>query len=169
MRPVPIAYRAPDGSALRVTDSHHRLTLAAGGEAIPLYPRGPDLFWADDYRFTWFLIAFGRDRKGEVDQLNYGPVWYAGARYAGPRSYRYPASWNALSGRYENTYFGQPEITRVVIVRDRLTLDGVDPLVPAPNGTFQVDNSTATFGAYAAGLPQELTVDGTHLYRIDLP
>ncbi|MBV9028471.1 MAG: hypothetical protein JO311_07610, partial [Candidatus Eremiobacteraeota bacterium] len=45
------------------------------------------------------------------------------------RAFSYPSRWNALTGRYENTYFGQPEITRVVIVKNRLTLDGVDPLV----------------------------------------
>ncbi|MBV9263307.1 MAG: hypothetical protein JO324_03225, partial [Candidatus Eremiobacteraeota bacterium] len=85
------------------------------------------------------------------------------------RAFSYPSRWNALTGRYENTYFGQPEITRVVIVKNRLTLDGVDPLVPSANGTFELDTSTASFGDYAQGRPQVLTIDGTHLYRIDLP
>ncbi|MBV8725664.1 MAG: beta-lactamase family protein [Candidatus Eremiobacteraeota bacterium] len=162
-------YAAPDGSTLRVTAEAHRLVLMDAGKAIALYPRGPDLFWADDYRFTWFLLSFGRDAKGNVVEMNYGPVWYAGDRYDGPRTFSYPSSWNALTGRYENTYFGQPEITRVVIVKNRLTLDGVDPLVPSANGTFEADTSTASFGDYAQGRPQTLTIDGAHLYRVDLP
>ena len=86
-----------------------------------------------------------------------------------PSAFRYPRAWNALVGRYENTYFGQPEITRVIIVKNRLTLDGTDPLTPLRGGDFALGASIVRFDAYAGDRPQRLSIDDTHLYRVDLP
>ena len=88
---------------------------------------------------------------------------------AGRIAFSYPASWNALAGRYENTYFGEPAITRVVIVKNRLTLDGTAALTPLPNGTFALGDSRVRFDAYAGKQPQRLSIDDTALYRVELP
>ena len=162
-------YSATDGTALRVAAEGERLFLVDGGHRIALYPRGSDLFWADDPRFATFLIAFGRDKNKRVVELTYGSRWYPNERYEGPRTFAHPASWDRLAGRYENVYLGQPYVTRVVIVKDRLTFDGVDPLEPRADGTFGLDSSMVRFDAYAGEQPQRLSVDDTHLYRVDLP
>jgi D-alanyl-D-alanine carboxypeptidase len=162
-------YTATDGAVLKVVNREDRLQLIDGSDTATLYPRGPDLFWADDPKFATFLLLFGRDRNGKVIEMTYGSRWYANERYVGPHHFLYPSSWNALAGRYENTYFGEPAITRVVIVKNQLTLDGTDALKPLPNGTFSLGDSIVRFDSYAGSEPQRLTIDGTQLYRVDLP
>src|SRR5580700_3051011 len=162
-------YTGRDGSSLRVVVAGDRLYLVNAAKRIELYPRGRDLFWADDPELATFLLAFERDGDGNVTEMNYGPRWYAGERYRGPRAFAYPPSWNALAGRYENTYLGQPAITRVVIVKNRLTLDGTDSLPPLSDGTFALGDSLVRFDAYAGNQPQRLSIDALHLYRVELP
>ena len=162
-------YTGANGSSLSVVAASDRLYLVDAAKRIALYRRGRDLFWADDPRFAIFLLAFGRDRDGKVVEVNYGPRWYAGERYRGARTFAYPPRWNALAGRYENTFSGQPAITRVVIVKNRLTLDGTDVLEPIAGGAFALGDSVVRFDAYAGDQPQRLTIDDTHFYRVELP
>jgi D-alanyl-D-alanine carboxypeptidase len=163
------SYAASNGALLRVVANVDRLSLVDGAQTIALYPRGPGLFWADDPKYARFLIVFGRDTRGSVVELTYGSKWYANERYRGPRAFTYPRSWNALVGRYENTFFGEPAITRVLVVKNRLTFDGTDPLTPLPNGAFALGTSIVRFDAYAGKRPQRLSIDDTHLYRVELP
>jgi CubicO group peptidase (beta-lactamase class C family) len=162
-------YTEANGSSLHVVAAGERLYLMKAAKRIELYPRGRDLFWADDPEFAIFLLAFGRDRDGKVIEINYGPRWYAGELYRGPRKFAYPPAWNAFAGRYENTYLGEPAITRVVIVKNRLTLDGTDSLTPLSDGTFALGDSVVRFDAYAGNQPQRLNIDATHFYRVELP
>jgi D-alanyl-D-alanine carboxypeptidase len=162
-------YTGASGSSLSVVAAGDRVYLVDGATRIALYRRGRDRFWADDPHFAIFLLAFGRDRDGKVVEINYGPRWYANERYRGARAFVYPPRWNALAGRYENTFWGEPAVTRVVIVKDHLTLDGTDPLEPRADGTFALGDSVVRFDAYAGNQPQRLTVDDTHLYRVELP
>ena len=165
----PGTYTSSDGSSVRVVANGNYLQLLDAGKVIALYPRGRNLFWADDPKYALFLLSFGRDRGGKVVEFTYGPQWYANERYRGPHAFAHPAVWNALVGRYENTYGGQPAITRVVIVKDRLTLDGTDTLRPLRDGTFALGDSIVRFDAYAGNAPQRLSIDGTPLYRVELP
>jgi hypothetical protein len=162
-------YAGGNGSSLSVVADGDRLYLVDAATRIALYRRGRDLFWADDPRFAIFLLAFGRDRDGKVVEINYGPQWYANERYRGARTFVYPPRWNALAGRYENTFFGQPAVTRVVIVKNRLTLDGTDVLEPLAGGAFTLGDSAVRFDEYAGTQPQRLTIDGTQFYRVELP
>jgi D-alanyl-D-alanine carboxypeptidase len=162
-------YTTPNGAALHVVAQADRLYLLAGGKQISLYSRGPDLFWADDPNYAMFLLAFGRDRNGSVVEMNYGSQWYPNERYRGARSFSYPSAWKTFVGRYENTYFGEPDVTRVVIVKDHLTLDGVDQLTPLGNGTFSIDSSILRFEDYDGNQPQRLSIDAENLYRVALP
>jgi hypothetical protein len=104
-----------------------------------------------------------------VVELTYGSQWFPNARYSGPRTFTHPASWDALVGRYENTYLGQTNVTRVLIVKNALTLDGTAPLTPRKDGTFALGSSVLIFDAYAGKAPQRITIDDSHLYRIELP
>ncbi len=162
-------YNAPGGAALTVAAEGDRLTLVDGGDRIALYPRAPDLFWADDPRFATYLVAFGRDKAKHVVEFTYGSQWYPNERYTGPRTFAHPASWDALAGRYENVFFGQPEIARIVIVKDHLTFDGVDALEPRADGSFAIGTSVVRFDALTGSQPQRLTIDATPLYRVALP
>lgn len=162
-------YTSPSGRTLTVAAQGDTLSMTDGTSTIALYPRGDDTFWADDPRYATFLIAFGRDAKKRVVELTYGSQWFPNARYAGPRTFTHPASWDALVGRYENTYLGQTNVTRVLIVKNALTLDGTAPLTPRKDGTFALGSSILVFDAYAGKEPQRITIDDSHLYRIELP
>ncbi|MBV8148809.1 MAG: beta-lactamase family protein [Candidatus Eremiobacteraeota bacterium] len=161
-------YRGAAGM-LRVVSTGDHLSLADGTRAIALYPRGSDQFWADDPHFAMYLIAFGRDKHQRVVELTYGSQWYPNQGYSGPRTFTHPKRWDALVGRYENVFYGQPNITRVIIVKDRLTLDGVTALMPLKNGTFALGDSIVRFDAYAGTQPQRLWIDDGALYRNELP
>jgi hypothetical protein len=162
-------YTSQAGKTLKVTADGTSLSLVDGSATIALYPRGGDAFWADDPRYAMFLIAFGRDAKKKVVEFNYGSQWYANAAYSGPRTFTHPPAWDALVGRYENTYLGQPYVSRVLIVKNELTVDGTSPLKPNKDGTFSAGDSIVRFDAYAGKQPQRMNVDDTHLYRIELP
>ncbi|HEY6486602.1 MAG TPA: serine hydrolase domain-containing protein [Candidatus Cybelea sp.] len=162
-------YSEAGSPPLRVAARGDRLYLEDAGREIALYSRGADLFWADAPQFAVFLVAFGRDRQNKVVEMSYGSRWWANERYRGPQTFAHPASWNALVGRYENTFFGQPAITRAVIVKDKLTLDGVSPLRVLANGSFALGDSIVTFDASAGGRAQRLNIDDTHFYRVELP
>ncbi|MBV8345907.1 MAG: beta-lactamase family protein [Candidatus Eremiobacteraeota bacterium] len=162
-------YGSADGAMLQVAAARDRLFLIDGGKRIALCPRGADRFWADDPKYATFLLAFGRDSAGSVVEMSYGSRWLPNERYRGPRSFTYPAEWRALAGRYENVFFGQPQITRVVIVKDRLTLDGVDTLKPLGNDEFAIGTSVVRFEDYDGNEPQRLSIDETNLYRVESP
>jgi hypothetical protein len=163
------SYGDQSGASLRVVNRADRLYLVDGAKQIALYPRGSDLFWADDPSLALFLLTFGRDASGKIVEMTYGSHWYPNERYRGARTFTHPPSWDGLVGRYENTFDGQSSVTRAIIVKDRLTLDGTDTLKPLSNGAFALGESLVRFDSYAGGRAQRLTIDDTHLYRIELP
>lgn len=161
-------YRAPSGTTISVGSSGDHAFILDGDTKIALYPRGSDAFWADDPRYATFLLAFSRNADGLVGEVNYGSRWYVNARYRGTLKAVVPPLWQRLVGRYENTFWGAPFIVRVVIVKNRLTLDGTDVLQPRNDGTFAIGPSIVRFDAFA-GSAQKLSIDGLQLYRVDLP
>ena len=161
-------YAAQDGKQFRITASGGRLLLVDSSGTYAAYPRGDDTFWIDSPNFERFELAFGRDRNGRIVESNYGSQWFTNQQHAGPRTFAYPAAWNDLAGRYQNDFLGQPYV-RVVIVKDRLTLDGTDTLTPLSNGTFSLGSSIVRFDARAGSQPQRIWVDDTPMYRIELP
>jgi D-alanyl-D-alanine carboxypeptidase len=162
-------YTAPDGTSLAVAAQDGHLNLVDGTSTIALYPRDTDQFWADDPRFSTYLIAFGRNSKKQVVEMTYGARWYPNEQYVGPRNFAHPKSWDVLVGRYENVFIEQPLITRVLIVKDRLTLDGIAPLQPRKDGTFAIGPSIVRFDAFAGSQPQRMWIDDARLYRMELP
>lgn len=162
-------YTSANAESLRVVAERDRLYLLAGGKTVALYPRGSDLFWADDPRYALYLLAFGRNRNKSVVEMNYGTQWFPNERYRGPTTFSHPPDWDALMGRYENTFFGQPAITRVVLVKDRLTFDGVNDLKPLGNGEFSIGSSVVRFEDYDGNQPQRMSIDALDFYRVELP
>jgi len=156
-------------SVLHVAAQGGRLSLVDGTTTSTLYPRDTDRFWSDDPRYARFLLAFGRDTHRRVVELTFGSQWYPNAAYRGPRTFAYPKAWNAYVGRYENVFLGQPYITRAIVVKNQLTLDGVAPLRPLHDGTFAMGSSTVRFDTYAGNQTQRMVIDDGRLYRLDLP
>ncbi len=176
-------YTAPDGTALSIASEFSKgpsglyniygkpnhLSIIDGGVRYTLYPRGGDLFWSSDPRYPLFLLHFLRNGEGRVDQVTYGSQWFASAAYSGPRSWRHPKAWDAYAGRYEDSFWGSPIVTRVLVVKNMLTFDGLQPLTPRPDGSFAAGSSTVRFDAVAGGKAQRMRIDGIDLYRVELP
>lgn len=162
-------YASPSGSTFSVTSAGDHLSMIDRGTSYGLYPRGTDLFWSSDPQYAFFLIAFERNAQHHVDEATYGSEWFGNALYKGPRSWSYPQRWNAYVGRYENSFWGSPVITRVLVVKGVLTFDGLQPLTPRPDGTFASGSDVVRFDTFAAGKAQRMVIDDYRMYRIDLP
>lgn len=162
-------YEATNGMKFSVVAGNARLTMLDGASTYDLYPRGPDLFWSSDPRYQMFLLHFGRNANRRVVEATYGGLWFTNGQYSGPRSWRRPSRWNALVGRYEDSFWGSPFISRVVIVKGTLTIDGIQPLVPLKNDAFALGASTVRFDTFVEGKAQRMTVDAVSLYRVELP
>jgi CubicO group peptidase (beta-lactamase class C family) len=162
-------YSSPSGKRFSIVATQNQLSLTDGKQTAAMYPRGDDTFWVDSNDFALFELNFGRDHGGRIVEANYGSDWYPNQRYTGARTFSYPASWDALVGRYENDFGGQSMVSRVVVVKNQLTLDGTDALTPRPNGTFALGSSIVRFDARAGIQPQRMWIDDSPLYRIELP
>jgi D-alanyl-D-alanine carboxypeptidase len=162
-------YVASDGNRLTVDGVHGGVAAIDRGASYTLYPRGPDLFWSSDPRYALFLLHFERDAKHRVVDFTYGPTMFASSHYSGPRSWHYPARWNEYVGRYEDTFWGSPSVTRVLVVKGVLTLDGLQPLTPQKDGSFAQGPDTVRFDAIAGGRAQRMWFDAITTYRVDLP
>ncbi len=161
-------YRGPTGGAVSVRNNNGTVQLLDGGATYALDPRGDDLFWTDDPHFPNYYVAFTRNANKVVDGFTHGSTVFTNERYRGPSSFSYPPAWNSLTGRYEADIWGTPLVMRIVVVKDRLTVDGVQPLLPK-NGAFALGASAVRFDTNAGGKMQRLWLDGQPLYRIDLP
>ncbi len=161
-------YRGAGGASVTVRDNNGAAQLVDGGTAYTLDPRGDDLFWTDDPRFPNFYVAFTRNKSKMVDGFTHGSSLFTNERYSGPSSFSYPPAWNSLTGRYETNVWGTILVMRIVVVKNQLTVDGVQPLLPK-NGVFALGTSQVRFDTNAGGKMQRLWLDGQPLYRIDLP
>jgi D-alanyl-D-alanine carboxypeptidase len=162
-------YSSLGGTRVQIDGTHGGVAMIDHGAAYTLYPRGTDLFWSPDPRYALFLLHFDRNKEKRVIDFTYGSQYYANERFARPRTWRYPAAWNAYVGRYENAFWGSPQVTRVLVVKGTLTFDGLQPLVPAGTATFKSGPDVVKFDALAGGKAQRMTIDASHLYRVELP
>jgi len=157
------------GTSVTVSAAAGRLALRDRGTAYRLIAHSPGVFWTDDPRFPLYYVAFGRNEAHTVDELQYGPDLYVNAHYDGPKTFSYPKRYDTLAGRYETTFYGEPLVTRVVIVKGQLTFDGLVPLEPQADGTFRIDTVDVRFDMPAGGKAQRMWIGGSDLYRVDLP
>lgn len=162
-------YRAPNGTPLTFAANGRTLSLRTSQGLMTLYPRGGDTFYVDDPRFTVFGLTFVRNKAGKFDQVVSGGQWFANGRYTGPRTFSYPARWDALVGRYESLgIWGIPIVSRIYELKGHLMQDGA-PLTPLANGAFASGTSTIRFDTRAAGQMQRMWMDHFELDRIELP
>jgi D-alanyl-D-alanine carboxypeptidase len=129
-------YTAPNGRKLILTAEGDLLRLVYGGESIPLERIAPDTFIVSHPDFAYFTLGFGRE-KGAVVEASCGPDWYAGERYAGPRTFEAPAEWKAYVGHYRNDSPWEGS-ARIVLRNGRLWAGGDTPLVPLGSDLFRI-------------------------------
>ena len=162
-------YRSADGAGVVVANDNGALSLHDGAKSYQLVAQGHDLFWTDDPRFTVFYVAFGRNPSKVVDGFTNGSAYFVNGKHTGPTTFSHPAEWDRFVGRYENWFFGSSIVTRIVIVKGKLTVDGLTPLRANANGTYALGDSTVRFDTPFEGKMQRMWLDGGDLYRIELP
>jgi CubicO group peptidase (beta-lactamase class C family) len=148
-------YTAPDGRMLIVAAAGGGLVMTRGGATtrgdraargdgrISLEPVDDDQFRVDHPDFELFLLRFGRDAEGKVVEAFFGPDWYAGERYAGPRTFDVPEEWSTYTGHYRSV---DPWLSNFRIVLRKGALTFIDPdgdertVTPLRGGEFRLDD-----------------------------
>jgi CubicO group peptidase (beta-lactamase class C family) len=177
------SYVAPDGRRLEVVADADGLVLVADGARVPLEPRmESDQFLADHSRFALFPFVFGREKRAlggvaskpddpplPVVELGHGADWYAHTRFKGDRTA--PASPELA--RFAGTYCAEWDsgVTRVVLRRGQLWVDGDTPLHPVGDGLFRPEDSSeiVEFTHVVDGQAQLVVFGGEGLERVQLP
>ena len=162
-------YTSPEGRKLVLAAEGEHLKLVHGGEKVVLERTGPDDFFVFHQDFNLFPLSFGRV-EGAVVEVSYGGDWYAGERYAGPRTFETPPEWRAYAGHYRNEDPWQGSF-RVVLRKGRLWFGG-DPLVPLGPGLFRLGEeehapNRIRFDDVANGKALRAVVSGTEFRRTE--
>jgi D-alanyl-D-alanine carboxypeptidase len=168
-------FTSSDGRKLEFASEADRLFVLHQGKRVALEKAGaPDRFLASDTALGRFALVFGRkqaDAKppAAVVEVSWGGDWYTNAAYTGPKQFDYPKEWDSYVGHYRNE---SPWIssTRVVIVKGKLTLDGVTPL-EADGKLFRLRSEPGNteyiqFGPVVNGKCMRLKFSGEDLWRI---
>jgi hypothetical protein len=166
-------YTSPGGKTLTLAAEGARLVLVHAGRRVALERSGgPDSFIVKHPEFELFRLVFARE-DGAVVEAAHGADWYAGARYAGPRSFEHPKEWEGFAGRYrhDSPWYGS---TRVVLRKGRLWLDGEQPLEHAGGNTFRTgpeDTSPerVTFEAVTGGRAMRMNFSTVEFKRTFVP
>jgi CubicO group peptidase (beta-lactamase class C family) len=169
-------YSANDGRRLEIVAAGQTLFLVHDGKCVPLETLlgAPDIFVAIHPHYSRYVLTFGRtkadDPKSPVVEAGWGDDWFTNAKYAGPKTFDYPKEWNAFVGHYrnENPWIGS---MRIALRKDKLTIDGVTPLEPGPDGMFFLRDEAYSpewirFADVVNGKAMRLKFSGEDLWRV---
>ena len=167
-------YRSGSKS-LRFVASGTHLSMDAGA-LVSLDKRGTDEFFAESPDYALFLLRFGR-KEGKVVEVSYGPEWYIGESYTGPKAFKHPRLWDAFIGHYRTH---NPWISnfRVILRKDMLLMvepSGLEhPLVQKDHDVFGIDLDERSpewivFDMIVEGKATRATLSGCECYRVFTP
>ena len=167
-------FTSPDGRKLVLAADKERLILVHDGRRIVLEARDDDRFYVPHADFALFLLGFGRD-NGKVVEAFYGPDWYAGERYAGPRAFDHPKEWDAFPGHYRTVNPWEPNF-RIILRKGNLllcTTDDEEPITPLEGGLYRVGEDYSAerlrFDTVIGGRALQANLSGIPYYRVFTP
>jgi D-alanyl-D-alanine carboxypeptidase len=165
-------FRAGDGSKLVLTSQGDKLLLQQAGAAIVLEQAATDLFYVKHPDWELFLLGFSRE-QGKVVEAFHGARWWTNAGYTGPKTFQYPAEWDAFAGHFESD---SPwyESTRLVIRKGQLLVEGLQSLEPIEPRVFRVagqsiDVDRVMFDTIIEGRAMRATYSGIEFFRALTP
>ena len=164
-------YTAPDGKKLVLIAEGEKLILDHAGRRIALERAGGDRFIVKHPDFDRYLLGFIRDKR-VVSEAFYGPDWYASERYTGPRTFEARKEWEGFAGHYYNDspWYGD---TRIIYRRGRLYVEGVQQLIPRPDGKFGIGDPEGpdwmSFESIIDGRAMRLNFSGIIFRRMFTP
>ncbi|HEY3703471.1 MAG TPA: serine hydrolase domain-containing protein [Terracidiphilus sp.] len=174
-------YTAPDGRTLEFAAKGKGLSLLDGERPIPLQRQGGDAFVSTAASsYAAHAFAFGRKEEAKdpdpkkklpLIEVSYGPDWFSGAKYEGPKSFHAPAHYGGFTGRYccDSAWGGSAE---VYILKDQLTVDGT-PLAPIGGALFRLGEEpwspmTAEFLHMFEGKARLMRLGGADYWRVEV-
>jgi CubicO group peptidase (beta-lactamase class C family) len=160
-------YKDAAGGKLVLTSEGEQLVLEHKNRRIVLEQAGRDRFIVKDPDFEMFLLSFGRADK-VVAEAFHGTRWWTNEHYVGPKEFGYLADWDAFTGKYrsDNAWYG---ITRVLIRKGKLLLDGEQPMLQVTPGVFRMEGEDngerISFDQIVNGKAQRMNFSGIEFYR----
>jgi len=166
---------ASGSKKLRIVAKGKRLFID-GGAPVPLESRGKDEFFARSPEYDLFLIRFGR-KDGKVVEVTYGPDWYVGESYAGPKAFKHSRRWEAYTGHFRTH---NPWISNFRIILRKGALALVEPsgneqlLTPIGEDAFRIGADVRSpeminFDMLLDGKAMRATLSGCECYRVFTP
>jgi Beta-lactamase len=164
-------FLSSDGKKLTLAAEGTKLLLLHDGKRITLERAGRDDFIVKHPDFDLFTLDFGREGNAVVEVFH-GGNWFTNERYAGPKTFNYPAEWNSYAGHYRNDspWFGS---ARVFLRKGKLTIDGA-PLTPLGDAGFRIgaedwSPERARFERIIDGRATRVKLSGVEFYRSGAP
>ena len=160
-----------DGKKLELVAEGNKLVLVHANRRIVLERVGGDRFLVKHPDFDTYLLGFVRENQ-QVTQAVYGPDWYLGEKYTGPKTFETKKEWEGFAGHYNNDspWYGD---TRVVMRKGQLFLDGTQPLVPRGDGKFGIGDPEGpdwiSFESIVDGRAMRLSFSGIIFRRVFTP
>jgi D-alanyl-D-alanine carboxypeptidase len=165
-------FTASDGDKLVLMSQGDKLILQHAGAATILERAAPDLFYVKHPDWDLFLLGFSRE-QGKVAEAFHGGRWWANEHYSGPKTFQYPAEWDAYPGHYRSDSAWY-ESTRLVIRKGQLLVEGLQPLEPVAPHVFrvpghEVDVDRVEFDTITAGRAMRVNYSGIEFFRAWTP
>ena len=161
------------GGKLRIVGDGSALFLVTGAQKIPLEPRAPDTFLADEYSWRRFPLIFGRNDEKRVVELSHGADWYVNESYSGPRAFPKVPQYESFAGHYrsDSPWFRS---TRIVVRKGKLWANGTTPMEPLGQALFRMGREpfspdVVEFLNVVNGKALLLKVNGSDLWRVEIP
>jgi D-alanyl-D-alanine carboxypeptidase len=165
-------FSTSDGSKLVLTSQEDKLLLQHSGAAIVLEQAAPDLFFVKHPDWDLFLLGFSRE-QGKVVEAFHGARWWSNERYSGPKTFKYPAEWDAYAGHYQSD---SPwyDSTRLVVRKGQLLVEGLQPLEAIEPRVFRVggqsiDVDRVVFDNIVEGRAMRASYSGIEFFRAFTP
>jgi D-alanyl-D-alanine carboxypeptidase len=165
-------FSTSDGSKLVLTSQGDKLLLQHSGAAIVLEQAAPDLFFVKHPDWDLFLLGFSRE-QGKVVEAFHGARWWTNERYSGPKTFKYPAEWDAYAGHYQSD---SPwyDSTRLVVRKGQLLVEGLQPLEAIEPRVFRVagqsiDVDRVVFDNIVEGRAMRASYSGIEFFRAFTP
>jgi hypothetical protein len=165
-------FTASDGNKLVLMSQGDKLILQQAGAATILERAAPDLFYVKHPDWDLFLLGFSRE-QGKVAEAFHGGRWWTNEHYSGPKTFQYPAEWDAYPGHYHSDSAWY-ESTRVVIRKGQLLVEGLQPLEPVAPHVFRVpgqavDVDRVEFDTITDGRAMRVNYSGIEFFRAWTP
>jgi len=167
-------FTSPDGRTLVLSAEGDHLILSHAGKRLVLEARDDDRFYVPHADFAMFLLGFGRD-GGKLVEATYGPDWYAGERYTGPRTFDHPKEWDAYAGHYRTVNPWESNF-RLIVRKGKMifcTTEDEEAVTPLEGGLFRVGEDWSAerlrFDTVIGGRALQANLSGIPYYRVFTP